>query len=360
MKRTLFAWGIAAALVPALPVFAQQQAPAVEPEQAAKDAETAAEEVLLTRVFTLIQLTPAQAGRLLPVLEQAQTRLTGLDNQEQRAVAALKSGAEDARNRAAAGQTPAPTIEQRTAATLRDYATRKQRTRAELVTAIRAQLARMLNQQQAAALQAAMTQVGEQEMRSQVLAQFASGANGGGPLGGVTRMMDGIRGGPGGAGGPGGRGFGGPGGPGGFGGPGGRGGFGGPGGGGGFGGPGGGGPGGGRVFGDQGGAPGGPGGRGFGGPGGPGGRGPGGDPNDPQVQQRREQMRGFMEKVRNMSPEEYAAQRTALALQMFQQVSVRRGGTNPDEALNSFIERHLLHPAAPPATRRRVAPPSGS
>lgn len=73
-----------------------------------------------------------------------------------------------------------------------------------------------------------------------------------------------------------------------------------------------------------------------------------------EAQARAEQSRAFMERVRSMSPEEYAASRTQLAMQYFEQQRGGRMRGSPETQLNDFIGDALLRPSAVRAARRRA------
>jgi hypothetical protein len=341
------AWSVAlAATLSITAAGSAQETPqpqAVPPEAARRDARQASAEITLTRVFGFLQLTRAQAGQLAPLLEQAQAALKEVDNQEAAAVARLKPAAEEARRQALAGGNPPAAVEQQLQGVLKEFATRRERARADQIALIRGRLPRILTPQQTANLQAALGAAEQQSEGARAWAQFTSGERGGGPVSAMANRLDGIRNIPAdrwpqmrdrmaagfalgrpapgvfGAGGPGFR-PGGPGGPGGFDGPGGL---------------------------------GGPGGRG-GGPGGPGGRGGRPDANDPAVQTRVQQSLAMLERVRSMSAQEWTQVRAGMALQMWSQGMQQRprGPQDPQEQLSRFIDEYLLDAAAPKVARR--------
>lgn len=336
MRRSLWGLGMAAALCCPLSVRAQQP-PAGDPTQVIRDAQDTADDLFISRVFAVIKLSPSQAGRLAPVLEQAQAKMKEVEDREAASVARLRAAAEDARKRALAGAAPAATLDQQYTTAVQNSATLRENTRTTQVTLIRARLASILSPDQMAALQEQAQLAARQREQDDLLNQFANGERGGGPIEFSGRALDRMReipqdqwdamrqrmtrgpGGRGGFGPPGGRGFGGPGGP--------------------------------------GGGPGGPGGPGGGRRGGPG----GGGADDPvaaarrqQAEARGQQMQAFMERVRTMSPEEYAASRSQLALQYFDQQRGGRVRGSADSQLNDFISDYLLRPTAVRAARRRA------
>lgn len=301
----------------ALPLAARAQRGAPDPAAAAKDARQAQEEVTLARIFARIRLQPAQAAQLAPALQQVQARLAELERQKQAAVGQLKAGAEETKRQAAAGQAPPTATEQKYLSVLRDHGAREQKGRADQVTALRGLLSRLLSRDQWDELVKAAQDTSVSDLRDQAYAQYLS--TGRGPLAPAAGQLDRIRKMPealfsriqGGAAGEGLRGdaainrrlspeelmagF------------------------------------------------------GFGGPGGVGRGGP-------EAAAQRAKFAELAARVRNMTPEEYEGNKPALSWQIWQMGIGRReiDRLTGDAALDAFLDRHLLDPAAPPAARRRA------
>lgn len=161
--------------------------------QAEREAREASTELTITRVYGQLQLSPAQAGRLLPVLEQVQARLKEADRSDAATLARLGPSLDESRRQALAGRAPSPTAEQRYESAMRDADSRRRRLRDELVVYIRGNLARILTPQQAEAIQEIAQAVAAQEMRDRARAEFASGARGGGPLNNAGQTLDRFR-----------------------------------------------------------------------------------------------------------------------------------------------------------------------
>jgi hypothetical protein len=150
-------WMSAAALAQETEQPAPEPAqPAVEmgvpPEQAIRDSQGASQEALLIRALAPIKISRAQAARLVPLLEQVQAKLKEVDDQENATLARFKALAEQTRAQAVAGKVPQTTTEQQLAASLQLIAQKRQRLRADLILALRSSLSRTLTPEQFALL----------------------------------------------------------------------------------------------------------------------------------------------------------------------------------------------------------------
>jgi hypothetical protein len=315
---------------PAQEVQAPPDGSKVSPQAAAQDARDAAAELRVTRVLGFLQLTRSQAAQLAPVLEQAQARLREADAQESAALARLKAAADEARRQALAGGQPSAASEQQYLSVSREWQARRERARADQAALIRSRLMRILTPQQLANLSAAVQAAALQSQSAQAMAEFTTGARGGGPINATTRALDRVRETPQGewqrvrermaaglaGGGPPGPPRPGPGGP----------------------------------RGAPGGGPGGPGGPPR--PGGPPG-GPGLNLNNPAVQAQLQQTLAFLEQVRGMSAEQYTQARAGLGLELWQRTNQARamGTRDPEEMIRRLVE-DLLDPVAPKVARR--------
>jgi hypothetical protein len=326
MLRGITRIGIAAAFMLAVgPARAQNPPPAApDPAKVTVEVSETQEDILLIRVISALKLTTGQMMRLIPTLESAQTKLKAQDVADAKDLKARQTGLEAARKQVLAGGAAAgPRAEQDYQQTLVAIQKRRATLRASLVQMIRRALTGLLTQEQ----MEKMAQVGQEmqflQRQAQWMAQAQSGDGGGGPLAGMTRMMDRMRDVP-----PaewekaktdmaqrmagGGGGFGGPGGP--------------------------------------------------GGPGGGGGRGGRGGNNQARQQQQMARMQNFMQmadQVRSLPSDQYESQKFSIAGKLFQ--NMRGGGQqSPDDAINGFIDRYFLSPRIVPAMKDKSGVPAAA
>ena len=108
-----------------LPSLARAQAPtgptspvadAVTVTRAAQDA---VEDVVLTRVIVSLKLSASQMGELLPLLQDAQTRLQTLDRENADAIGRHQKPLEEARNQLLAGKSVSSRAETQYAETVK-------------------------------------------------------------------------------------------------------------------------------------------------------------------------------------------------------------------------------------------------
>jgi hypothetical protein len=121
-------------------------------EVAAQDARRLLDAVDLARALAALQVTAAQANRVLPELDRAQRQLRAAAEQDDAAMARLASALEAARGRALAGEL-LPAAEQQYDAAVSEAATRRQRLRLDLTTKLESLLRKTLSQSQVERLQ---------------------------------------------------------------------------------------------------------------------------------------------------------------------------------------------------------------